>query len=218
MTQDDEIHVRLGRTRNGGARRARPFIARVLAACEKQGGLKWRTGRSGRGTAFGRGRAASFGATRRLSGRSRSAVIKARVVRHWGKRGPLRAHFNYLRRDGVTKDRAPGRLFDAQGDNADHRAFAERCDGDRHHFRFIISPDSADRLSDLRAFTRDLMRQARQDLGTDVDWVAIDHWNTQYPHVHVVVRGKANDGEDLVISPDYISEGLRARAAYLITQ
>jgi hypothetical protein len=52
--------------------------------------------------------------------------------------GAARAHLEYLRRDGVTKEGAPGRMFDAEHDSADHREFAERCAGDRHHFRFIV--------------------------------------------------------------------------------
>ena len=107
-------------------------------------------------------------------------------------------------------------MFDAAGDAADARAFAERCQGDRHHFRFIVSPDDAMELSDLRAFTRDLMAQMSRDLGTKIDWVAIDHWNTEHPHIHVLARGRADDGADLVISRDYISRGFRARAAQLV--
>jgi type IV secretory pathway VirD2 relaxase len=108
-------------------------------------------------------------------------------------------------------------MFDAEHDDADYRAFAERCEGDRHHFRFIVSPEDAEQLSDLRAFTRDLMVQAERDLGTKLDWVGIDHWNTDNPHIHVIVRGKGDDGRDLVIARDYISHGLRARAAHLAT-
>ncbi len=144
-------------------------------------------------------------------------MVKARVVRQATKRAPLSSHLEYLRRDGVTKDGAPGRMFDAEGDSADHRAFADRCTNDRHHFRFIVSPDDAGQLSDLKAFTRDLMTQAERDLGTKLDWVAVDHWNTEHPHIHVIVRGTADDGRDLVISRDYISEGLRARAGHLVT-
>jgi type IV secretory pathway VirD2 relaxase len=118
----------------------------------------------------------------------------------------------------VTKDGAAGRMFDAAQDDTDHRAFAGRCDGDRHHFRFIVSPEDAEQLSDLKAFTRDLMAQSERDLGTRLDWIGIDHWNTDNPHVHVVVRGKADDGRDLVIARDYISQGLRARAAHLVTR
>ena len=61
------------------------------------------------------------------------------------------------------------------------------------------------------------MGEMARDLGTKIDWVAIDHWNTEHPHIHVLVRGRTEDGSDLVISRDYISRGLRARAAQLIT-
>ena len=72
-------------------------------------------------------------------------------------------------------------------------------------------------MADLRAFTRELMGDAERDLGTGLDWVAVDHWNTDNPHVHVLVRGRADDGQDLVISRDYISNGFRARAAERVT-
>ena len=55
------------------------------------------------------------------------------------------------------------------------------------------------------------------DLGTRLDWVGIAHWNTDNPHVHLVVRGVADDGCDLVISRDYISHGLRSRAEDLVS-
>jgi type IV secretory pathway VirD2 relaxase len=107
-------------------------------------------------------------------------------------------------------------MFDAAGE-ADGRAFAERCSDDRHHFRFMVSPEDAAQMADLRATTRDLMRQAERDLGTRLDWVAVDHWNTEHPHVHILVRGVAEDGSDLVISRDYISHGFRARAQALVS-
>ena len=97
------------------------------------------------------------------------------------------------------------------------KAFAERREDDRHHFRFIISPEDAAELADLRAFTRELMQDAERDLGTKLDWVAVDHWNTDNPHVHVLIRGRADDGQDLVISRDYISRGFRDRAAERVT-
>jgi type IV secretory pathway VirD2 relaxase len=218
MIRDDDLRIRLGRIRHrGSARRAKPFIARVVAAAEKAGGLHRRSRQNARGIAFGRGRAASVAAMRRLTDRARSVTVKARVVQHRKNRAPLKDHLLYLRRDGVTKDGAAGRMFDADHDDAEHRAFADRCEGDRHHFRFIVSPEDADQLSDLKAFTRDLMAQAERDLGTKLDWIGVDHWNTDNPHIHVIVRGKADDGGDLVIARDYISHGMRARAAYLVT-
>src|SRR2546430_1008952 len=215
MTRDDDLHIRLGRIRSRGSR-SRPFIAQALAAAEKAGGLAHPSRRARAGNC-GRGRAASLSASR-LTDSSRRVVVKARVVRHRVNRAPLSAHLTYLRREGVTKDGAAGRMFDAERDSTDHRAFAERCDSDRHHFRFIVSPDDATELSDLKTFARDLMAQAQRDLGTRLDWVAVDHWNTEHPHVHVIIRGRADDDQDLVISRDYIREGMRARAEGLVTR
>jgi type IV secretory pathway VirD2 relaxase len=107
-------------------------------------------------------------------------------------------------------------MFDAGSDRADGAAFAERCEDDRHHFRFIVSPEDAGEMTDLRAFSRDLARQMEIDLGTRLDWVAVDHWNTDNPHVHLLVRGVDEEGADLVISRDYISRGLRSRAEELV--
>ncbi|RUV44169.1 MAG: hypothetical protein E5X45_28595 [Mesorhizobium sp.] len=53
-------------------------------------------------------------------------------------------------------------------------------------------------MADLKAFTRDLMGQMEKDLGTKLDWIAADHWNTDNPHIHIILRGRTEDGEDLV--------------------
>ncbi|WP_404933635.1 relaxase/mobilization nuclease domain-containing protein [Nitratireductor sp. L15S-10] len=220
MSRDDDFRVRPGRIRSSRAQRAKPFVAQALAAAQKAGGRISRSGRitSGNGSRFGRGRVASVRANRLISSRSRGAVIKTRVVRHTARSAPLTAHLNYLRRDGVTRDGEKARMFGPETDDAEVKDFAERCEDDRHHFRFIVSPDDATEMSDLKTFTRDLMAQMEKDLGTKLDWVAVDHWNTEHPHVHVILRGRADDGNDLVIARDYIKEGMRNRAQDLITQ
>jgi len=221
-TRDDDLHVRPGRIGDTRAptRRAKSFVGQVMRAVRKAGHTGPGFGGGARGSSrspFGRGRAAAAQAG--LRSPSRRVVIKARVVRHQGTRfrsASLATHIGYLQRDGVTRDGAKARLFDAGSDNADGRDFAERCTDDRHHFRFIVSPEDAPALADLKAWTRELMRQAEQDLGTSLDWVAVDHWNTDNPHVHVLVRGRGEDGSDLVISRDYISRGFRGRAEALV--
>nr|WP_249811512.1 DUF3363 domain-containing protein [Bradyrhizobium sp. 149] len=169
----------------------------------------------GRST-FGRGRI-SF-SRNRLFSPARRVVVKARVVRHQGRSfrsAPLAAHLSYLKRDGVTRDSEKAVMFDAGSDRTDDAAFADRCKDDRHHFRFIVSPEDAAEMTDLRALARDLARQMEVDLGTRLDWVAVDHWNTDNPHVHLLVRGVDQTGADLVISRDYISRGLRSRTEEL---
>jgi type IV secretory pathway VirD2 relaxase len=216
MARDDDLRVRPGRIRSTRAPKPKSFLAQALRATERAGGLS--RGGARRGGSFGRGRAASLAASRLLNNRARSAMVKARVVRRMRSPGALQSHIGYLKRDGVTRDGSPGQLFDAAGEDADGRAFAERCADDRHHFRFIVSPDDASELESLRGFTRELMEQASRDLGTRLEWVAVDHWNTEHPHIHILVRGRADDGSDLVISRDYIGTGLRARAGDLVTR
>ncbi|MGB3469288.1 MAG: DUF3363 domain-containing protein [Erythrobacter sp.] len=147
-------------------------------------------------------------------------MIKARIVRQSGARyrsAPLARHLAYLEREGVDREGGDGRMFDAEVDDSDSEGFANRCEDDRHHFRFIASPEDAADMSDLRAFTREMMEDMASDLETDLDWVAVDHWNTDNPHVHILVRGVASDGKDLVIDRSYISEGLRTRAQERVT-
>jgi type IV secretory pathway VirD2 relaxase len=220
MTGDSDFRIRPGRIRSSRAQAARPFIAQALAAAQKAGARVSRSGQitPGNRSTFGRGRTASVRANRLLTGRSRIVVIKTRVVRHTARAAPLTAHLTYLRREGVTRDGEKARLFGPEVDEVDGRVFAERCQDDRHHFRFIVSPEDAVDMANLKSFARDLMGQMEKDLGTKLDWAGVDHWNTDNPHVHIIVRGRAGDGQDLVIARDYIKEGMRARAADLITQ
>ncbi|OOO17813.1 DUF3363 domain-containing protein [Rhizobium sophoriradicis] len=222
MSRDDDFHIRPGRIRSSKAQRARPFIAQALAAAEKAGRRVSRSGkiRPGRcrGPSFARGRVASVRANRLITSRTRLCAVKARFVRNKGERGPLARHLNYLRRDGVTRDGNKARMFGPETENADANDFTDRCKDDRHHFRFIVSPEDAVDMEDLKRFTRELMSQAERDLGTRLDWIGVDHWNTDNPHVHVILRGRTDDGQDLVIDRDYIRSGLRDRAQDLITQ
>jgi type IV secretory pathway VirD2 relaxase len=173
--------------------------------------------RKGRCSRIGRGQAAAdrlkFAAGQSdASRRTRRVVIKARIVRlRIGSRAAY-AHLSYLRRDGTTRDGGRGLLYGPDNEQADGRAFVEHGRDDRHQFRFIVAPEDGDRLSDLRGFTRDVMRQVEEDLGTRLDWVAVDHFNTGHPHSHFVIRGKDDLGEDLIIAQDYITDGVRLRA------
>jgi len=219
MNGEDKFRIRPGCIRSSSSQRARPFVAQALAAAQKAGGAVSRNGNIGRGnrSRFGRGQRATVQANRFITARSRGAVVKARVVRNNGRGAPLATHLAYLQREGVTRDGEKARLFGSDETEIDANAFAERCEDDRHHFRFIVSPDDAPEMADLKSFTADLARQMEKDLDTKLDWIAVDHWNTEHPHVHLIVRGVQDDGQDLVISRDYIKEGMRNRARDHIT-
>lgn len=222
MSRDDgDFRVRPagGKDRGRGTgRKAKSLAGQVRQAAARAGYARKGPSR-GQGTGrHGRGHSARL--RPRLPANARRVIIKARVVRHKGAKfraAPLARHIAYLQRDGVTRDGREAEMFDARADHADPQAFAERCEDDRHHFRFIVSPEDAVQMEDLRAFTRELMDDLARDLDTQLDWVAVDHWNTDNPHVHVLLRGVDDTSADLVIDRDYIREGLRARAEERVT-
>ncbi|MEQ8451141.1 MAG: DUF3363 domain-containing protein [Nitratireductor sp.] len=223
MSSDErDFRIRPGRIRDKRVPRQKSFINQVIRAAKKSGHVSG-SGAGGRGSGYGRssfGRGRTRFARARLFSPSRRVVVKARVVRHKGRAfrsAPLTAHVAYLKREGVTRDGERGIMFDATGESANDCSFTERCEDDRHHFRFIVSPEDAAEMQDLKDFTRDLARQMEFDLGTRLDWVAVDHWNTDNPHVHLLVRGVDETGADLVISRDYISRGLRSRGEELVS-
>jgi type IV secretory pathway VirD2 relaxase len=81
----------------------------------------------------------------------------------------------------------------------------------------VVSPEQAARL-DLRAHARALVGEMERDLGTRLEWAAIDHYNTDHPHLHILVRGRDDQGRPLTLDPAYIKTGIRARSEALTTQ
>ncbi len=152
-----------------------------------------------------------------MSSGTRRCVVKARYVpmNTYG-RGAARLHIKYLERDGVERDGSPGRLYGATA-SFDSTAFGEPLPGERNQFRFIVSPEDA-REVDLTEYARALMRQVEADLGKSLTWAAVNHYNTDQPHVHVVVRGLDDHGKQLRIPPQYISHGMRESAERLLTR
>jgi hypothetical protein len=150
---EDDFEVRPGRVRDRGrpsGQKAKSLVGRVLQV-SKRAGYSSLGRRVGRGTGrSGRGRSAAL--AMRRSRTQRRVIIKARVVRQKGahfRAAPLARHLTYLKRDGVDREGSEGRLFDADSDSADGELFAERCEDDRHHFRFIVSPEDAAEMEDL---------------------------------------------------------------------
>jgi type IV secretory pathway VirD2 relaxase len=232
------------RARRLGGTRRRPasFLGEVQQAIRRAGGNPNPLARAGRGSgrfnARGRGSAAALtlkdrSAWSRDTGgvrtRARRVAVKARVVRLNPQRGAVRgpgfvrakavdAHLRYLERDGVTKDGEKGQVYSAELDVEDGRAFLDRGREDRHQFRFIVSAEEGVELANLRETSRNLMKQMEADLGSKLDWIAVDHHNTGHPHTHIIVRGMTDDGKTLNIAGDYIAYGIRERASEVVTR
>lgn len=176
--------------------------SRQFALGDRSGVLRTAQGRSGR--AF------------RMDVRQR-VIVKALVSRHGGKgavrAGVLASHVAYLGRPGAGADGARPGFFDRTNDDVEASLVTRRWSGDRHHFRFIVSPEHGDRIADLRGYVREVMDRVSADLGEpDLRWVATCHYDTDQPHAHVLVRGRRADGRDLVIPRAYMGYGFRARA------
>ncbi|HCK84474.1 MAG TPA: hypothetical protein DHW63_08140, partial [Hyphomonadaceae bacterium] len=135
-----------------------------------------------------------------------------------GGAGGMMRHTLYVERDGASRDGERVQVFDRELDVADGAGFVDRCEGDRHHFRLIVSPEFGAQMGELKDYTRDMMERAEQDLGTALDWIAAEHHDTGRPHVHLLIRGVREDGRDLVIPRDYVSHGFREHAEELATE
>ncbi|AYO79249.1 DUF3363 domain-containing protein [Sphingobium yanoikuyae] len=160
----------------------------------------------------------SFDRGRGMHVRPRRVSVKARVVKLGGKLQAATSHVRYLQRDGVSREGEPGRFYTTFADDADGKAFVERSTLDRHQFRVIVSPEDGPAFDTLRDFTRDLMARMEEDLGTTLDWVAVDHFDTGHPHSHILIRGITEQGRILNIAGDYIAHGIRHRASQIMTQ
>jgi len=146
------------------------------------------------------------------------SIVKVRLVpNRSGTR--WRAHGRYLAREGAQE---PGRLglgFDAEEQEIDlaARLGSWQREGDRRLWKIIVSPEHGDRL-DLRRHARELVAHMEGDLGTELEWVAIEHFDTAHPHLHVIVRGRDDSGRPLYLSTAYLSRGIRERSQELATR
>ena len=211
---DDHFRIRPGKPKQ----RDDAFITQVLRQASKAGAKASKAGNRP-GARLGRGHVAARFAGRSLATNARRVTIKTRLV-NLAKAGPRSTvtHLRYIEREGVGRKGDPSKAYGPTTDETDLAGFEERGREDRHQFRFIVSPEDAEQLDDLRTYTRHLMARMEADLGTRLEWVAVDHWNTDNPHTHIVLRGKDDTGKDLIISRDYIGQGMRERASELATE
>ncbi|MEM7662928.1 MAG: DUF3363 domain-containing protein [Pseudomonadota bacterium] len=204
---DTPFEVKLGRINApSGHTKVKSFFKKVGKRAQRFSGTRSKGRSSGN---FQRQSAAHY---------HRRVVVKASIHKMAiSGTATMRHHLNYIERDGAGKDGQDAELYTDETRDLDTAELLERSEGDRHHFRFIVSPEDAEQMSDLTSFTRELMAHMEKDLDTRLEWAAANHYDTDQPHVHIVMRGKRDDGKDLVIPRDYISKGLRERAQELVS-
>lgn len=181
-----------------------------------------------------------FAATRRV-------VVKVRYAANVGGRiAPLRAHVGYLSREakadgralpisaeevnpdptlsvdylerGGIADQASLSFYDQTSAKVDARAVTASWSGDARHFRMIVSAEDGAALGDLKPFIRELMSGFETKLGTKLEWLAVDHHDTDNPHTHILIRGRRSDGQDLFIPSKLIASGVRDHAQEIVTR
>ncbi len=210
LRANQEAGLRLPRLKPGqarGPRRLVPWWARMLKRVEASRRVRHQSKR-GAGAA-----ARSVSQARRLYGRR--SVVKASFRRNQHNRG-WTAHARYLAREGAQREHGRGLGFDAAREDLELVVTVnewERDDG--LMWSFIVSPEDADRI-DLRQHVRELVAGMERDLGTRLEWVAIDHHNTDDAHVHLLVRGVREDGRMLEIEREYLTHGIRELSEKLI--
>jgi type IV secretory pathway VirD2 relaxase len=186
------------------------FRNRLLARVARMGGASGGPSSRPRGTASARD-------VPRPGPSARRCVIKARYVpmNAYGKRAAA-LHLSYVERDGVEQDGGAGSLYGPAEASDVRVALGAPMEDEKRQFRFIVSPEDGAE-TDLTAFTRRLMAQVQADLGRVLIWGAVNHWNTESPHVHVIVRGIDEAGRDVTIDGRYLAEGMRSRAQAILT-
>jgi hypothetical protein len=135
-------------------------------------------------------------------------------------RGQWKAHGCYLARESASVTTYPntaGFSRDTEGIDISQRLEIWQRAGDETIFKLIISPEFGDRV-DLTRLTRELIERMEDDLGTGLEWVGVEHHNTEHPHVHVAVRGIKADGRSLRLAREYVQSGIRNIAQDLCTR
>jgi hypothetical protein len=133
--------------------------------------------------------------------------------------GQWKAHGRYLERESATggeRGKKSGFDRDREGLDLAHIANSWQHAGDERLFKIIVSPEFGERM-DLVQHTRELVSRMERDLYTKLEWAAVTHFNTDHPHVHIVLRGLNDKGVSLRLERDYIRYGVRRQAEELAT-
>ena len=203
--EDDEAGLKLGRLKPGQGREPRRLVPWWEVALRRAKAVN--VMRRQPKTSAGGGGLRRRVAPARLYGRR--SVVKASFRRNRGKGAWVR-HARYLAREQAQRESERGRGFTAAFDSVDMAAVVREWErgGDELLWSFILSPEDAQRM-DLRQHVREFTAGMERDLGTQLEWVAIDHHNTDNEHVHLLIRGVRDDGRTLSLDRDYVSRGLR---------
>jgi type IV secretory pathway VirD2 relaxase len=153
-----------------------------------------------------------------LAHRNQQCVVKISYAKNTKTRS-WAAHGEYLQREHAQTVGEKGLGFNSQSEAVDLKLTLRQWqkENDEHVFKLIVSPENGHQL-DLKQHAKELMQQVQKDLKTKLEWAAIDHHNTDHPHIHILVRGIDEQGKTLIIEREYLSQGFRRQSEELATR
>lgn len=163
-------------------------------------------------------KAASGGSTSPRPRRAFSQRCAVRVTYSQNRTaGQWRAHGIYIARESAAGGRENAGFGDEEGGPEIASTLHQwQTSGDERIWKVILSPEFGERV-DLERMTREVMRRSEKELGTSLEWVAVSHFNTKHPHVHLVIRGRRDDGIPLNLPREFVKQGLRSLAENVCT-
>lgn len=232
---------RIGTVRAATLKRVRAVVRIASGRNRKSAATARIAPRSGIRAHVFKGAGQRGGPARPVIAGQRRVVVKARFLAHGAsKLAPLRAHLAYLARearapiveaaegeharsiDHLSREAYDGasryEFYDQNAVGIDAKTAILRWSEDARHFRMIVSAEEGDALGDLKPFIREVMAHLEMKLGTPLEWLAVDHHDTDNPHTHVLIRGRRADGQDLFIPSRLIASGIREHAQAVATR
>lgn len=160
-----------------------------------------------------------------LSARSGRLSMQRTVVKlSYHPVGGVRGLVRYAAHEGPDKDgneQDPVIGYSETADAIDGHAVTAAWGKDPRYFHMIVSPENGDQIGDTKPIIRAGMEQLQKDWGTRVEWIAYQHDRDEDGagrHVHVMIRGIDRDGQEFLIAPSYVRDGLIYRWSEQVTK
>jgi hypothetical protein len=127
--------------------------------------------------------------------------------------GHFRAHGIYLMRDrarggelafGSQQLTGPANLLQHWQESGDPRLY-----------KIIVSPEQPVNLTLL---VTQLLDRMSDHLNQPLEWIAVNHYNTDYPHAHIALRSRDRNGDQVWLPRTFIKESIRELANQLATE
>lgn len=116
----------------------------------------------------------------------------------------------------ITRDSSIGQAREGEQRIIGTDPDVKQWNADDYHYMVVVSLKPEWDVS-LDKVAQQMVTDMQQDLGTELDWKAAVHRNTQNPHFHMMVRGKDDKGRNLEIRTRYLHKVLAQIAKERVT-